>query len=711
MSDPAGKLARALSGAPFVMSASTRSRRAGRLHRRVRPRLVRADPAAACLPERVAPTARRGTASPAPVSPAAVSLAAVSRKTPRVAGHAPRTAHALLLAVVAATAGPLHAQTPAPAAGTSREAASAPSSLDTVTVTATRTPSRIADTVAEVTVVERVDIERASGRTLAELLSRQPGLQWTSNGGLGKTSSVFIRGLESRHTLLLVDGVRLGSATVGTPSWDNLPLDAIERIEIVRGPLSSVYGSDAAGGVIQVFTRRGRPGVHGNATASAGSDRYGQLGGGVAFGQGGFDGAVQFSHTQNRGFSSTNERALFGVFNPDTDGFRQNAGSLRLGWEPAPGWRIDAMALESDGETQYDDGPDVDSRAKLRNGVQSLQASGRLGAGWTTLLRYGRSTDVYDTLATASAFTPLGATRTEQRQLGWENAFDTPVGTALALVERIEQDVSRPGQAYTTSARTIDAVGLGLTGEAARHAWQAAVRHDSNSQFGDQTTGSAGYGFALTPRWRVAGSYGTSFVAPSFNQLYFPGFGNPDLLPEEGRHGELSLRWTSGGQTLRTAWVDNRIRGYIPSGPLPANVPRSRIDGLVMSYEGRWTGLVAGASYEHLDPRNATEGSPDAGNLLPRRARDAFRAQADWLLGRASVGGTLSAFSHRFEDPANRLRLAGFATLDLRADWALTPEWTIGARLNNLADKVYETAYGFNQPGREAFVTLRWAQR
>jgi vitamin B12 transporter len=650
-------------------------------------------------------------------APARRSVLASSRSTfpclpaPRRAPPPPPRARAaaafgtprrLLCTALALAAGPLWAQS---------GAAPEPSPLDAVTVTATRTPARIADTVAEVSVIERADIERATGRTLPELLARQPGLQVSSNGGLGKTSSVFIRGLESRHTLLLVDGVRLGSATVGTPSWDNLPLDTIERIEIVRGPLSSVYGSEAAGGVVQVFTRRGLAGLHGNASATAGSNRYGQLGGGLQFGQGALDGAVQFSHTQTRGFSSTNSRAQFGVHNPDDDGFRQNTGSIRLGYRLNPDWRIDGMALESDGETQYDDGPNVDSRARLRNGVQSVQASGRISAGWQTRLRLGRSTDVYDTLATASPFTPLGATRTEQRQLGWENTVATPIGTALALVERIEQDVSRPGAAYTVSQRTIDAVGLGLTGEAARHAWQAGLRHDSNSQFGGQTTGSAGYGFALAPSWRIAGSYGSSFVAPSFNQLYFPGFGNPNLLPEEGRHGEVSLRWASGGQSLRTAWVDNRIRGYIPSGPLPANIPRSRIDGLVVSYEGRWTGFVAGASFEHLDPRNATDGSPNNGNLLPRRARDAFRAQGDWTFGQATVGGTLSAFSERFEDAANRLRMAGFTTLDLRADWALNREWTIGARLNNLAGKLYETAYGFNQPGREGYLTLRWAQR
>ena len=136
-------------------------------------------------------------------------------------------------------------------------AAGAASAQQQVIVTATRVPVPVNQLVAEVTVIDRAAIERSEGRTLVELLAQQPGLQFASNGGLGKTATLFIRGLEGRHTLLLVDGVRLGSATVGTPSLDNLPLEAVERIEIVRGPMSAVYGSGAFGGVIQVFTRQG----------------------------------------------------------------------------------------------------------------------------------------------------------------------------------------------------------------------------------------------------------------------------------------------------------------------------------------------------------------------------------------------------------------------------------------------------------------------
>jgi vitamin B12 transporter len=318
---------------------------------------------------------------------------------------------------------------------------------------------------------------------------------------------------------------------------------------------------------------------------------------------------------------------------------------------------------------------------------------------------------VFDTQVSASAFAALGPVETVQRQLSWQNTLATPAGTALALLERIEQHVQRPGTPFAVSDRAINAGALGLNGSAAGHTWQASLRHDRNSQFGGQTTGALGYGYDVTPAWRVAASYGTSFVAPSFNQLYFPGFGNPDLQPEEGKHGELSVRWTAGDHSVRAAWFEHRIRSYISSGPAPANIPRTRIDGATLSYDGRWNDLVLGASLDHVDPRNATTASPSFDKQLPRRAKKAIKAHADWTHGDFGVGATWVAFSERYDNAVNTLRLPGYGTLDLRADWSFAPDWTLGARLNNAAGKIYETVYGYNQPGRELYVSLRYAPR
>ena len=584
----------------------------------------------------------------------------------------------------------------------------ATSTVEEVVVTGTRTPTRIDEALGDVTVISRDQIEQSAGKTLAELLGQHAGVQFWSSGGLGKASSVSLRGLEARHTLLLIDGVRYSSATVGTPTWENIPLESIERIEIVRGPLSGLYGSDAVGGVIQIFTRRGKDGFRGNAVATVGSKRYGQLGAGLSFGQGAFDGSVQVQRTENRGFSATNSRVPFGSYNADNDGFRQNSVSAQLGWRIGGDWRADARLLQSDGVTQYDDGPGADAKAKLRSQVASVNVGGPVTAFWQTNLRVARSTDDYITLASASPFSDLGKIATVQDQLAWENTIATPIGAAVVILEQTKQKVSRPGEPFSVSDRDITGVAAGLNGQAGAHHWQANVRHDRNSQFGSQTTGTAAYGFDITSAWRVGASYGTSFVTPTFNQLYYPGYSNPKLLPEEGKQSEVNVRWLGSNQQARLTYFDSRIRGYISSGPLPTNIPRTRIDGVTASYETRIANVTLAASVDHVNPRNNTNGSSSYGKLLPRRVKDSAKLGADIDLGAWRVGGSFVAFSERFDNASNTTRLPGFATLDLRADWRFSKGWSVGVRLTNVTDKKYETVYGYNQAGREGYLTLRY---
>ena len=594
-------------------------------------------------------------------------------------------------------------------AQTAPATATVASKVDTVIVTATRTPTRVDQALGDVTVIDRDQIEQSTGKTLAELLGQQAGVQFWANGGQGKPSSVSLRGLEARHTLLLIDGVRYSSATLGTPTWENIPLESIERIEIVRGPLSGLYGSDAVGGVIQIFTRRGKDGLRGNAVATVGSKHYAQLGAGLSFGQGAFDGSVQVQRTENRGFSATNSHVPFGQYNPDNDGFRQNSGNAQLGWKVGGGWRVDARILQSDGVTQYDDGLGADAKAKLRSQVASVNVGGPVTALWQTNVRVARSTDDYVTLASASPYSDLGKIATVQDQLAWENTIATPIGAAVVILEQTKQKVSRPGTPFTVSDRDITGIAAGLNGGAGAHHWQANLRHDKNSQFGSQTTGTAAYGFDLTSAWRIGAAYGTSFVAPTFNQLYYPGYSNPKLLPEEGKQSEVNVRWLGNNQQARVTYFDSRIRGYISSGPLPTNIPRTRIDGVTASYEARIANVTLAASVDHVNPRNDSSGSSSFGKLLPRRVKDSAKLGADVDLGAWRLGGSLVAFGERFDDAANRTRLPGFATLDLRADWRLAKEWLVAVRLNNVTGKKYETVYGYNQPGREGYLTLRYS--
>jgi len=591
-------------------------------------------------------------------------------------------------------------------------AAAQPSSSDaqSVVVTATRTPVQASMSVADVTVVDRSALEAATGRTLADVLARQAGLQAWSSGGLGKVASVSVRGLEARHTLLLIDGVRHGSATVGAPSLDNIPIEAIDRIEIVRGPLSSLYGSDAAGGVIQVFTRGGARGLTGQATATAGSDRYRTLSGGLRFGGGLVDGAVQLQALRIGGFSDTRAGAPFGVHDPDRDGFDQNSATVQLGLQLPASWRLQASALHSRGDSRFDDGPGTDARARLRAEVASLQLAGPVIGNWRTSLRASRSIDEYDILASASPFTTLGVIGTEQRQLSWENTVATPAGTLLLLAERLDQDVSRPGTPFDVASRRIDAVALGLEGGVGAHRWQFALRRDRNSQFGLQTTGSAAYGYDLDARWRVGASAGTSFQAPSFNQLYYPGFGNPALLPEKGDHRELWLRWALGGHEVRVTAFASDIRGYITPGQNPTNVD-AEVDGLSVSASAAVLGWDLSASGEWIDPRNANPRHAQFGRQLPRRAREIVRLAAERRLGSWTLGANLLRSGLRFEELANTTRLPGYTVVDLRVERSFGREWHLGLALNNAGDRRYETVLGYNQPGRQLLATLRYAGR
>lgn len=588
-------------------------------------------------------------------------------------------------------------------------AQSGSAALDPVVVTATRTPQRTSDLVAEVTVLERADIERTEARTFSELLAQAAGVQLAANGGLGKTSSLFVRGLEARHVLLLVDGVRVGSATLGAPSLDNLPLAAIERIEIVRGPMTSLYGSGAMGAVIQVFTRRAASSPTADARAAAGSRGYRMAGAGASLPQ-----PVAISawvqHLANDGFSATNAKVPFGNFNPDDDGFRQNAGSVNASIPLPGGWRVDALAMASRGTTHYDDGPGADTRAGLRNEVSSVGAGGALTESWRTQIAYGRSVDVFDTLASASPFVTLGAIRTTQTQWTWSNAVRLPAGELLGAVERIEQNVARPGAPFAVSERTIDAATLGYTLAAGPHDLQASLRRDRNSQFGGQTTGAVAYAYALTDAFRAGASYGESFTAPSFNQLYFPGFGNPNLLPEQGEHYEVFGAWRSGHRQARLTVYEHRYRGFISAGPLPANLPRVKITGATLAAQVRAGAFDLGGSIDYVDPRNDTDGT-NKGRRLPRRALATAALDASHTRGPWTLGAALRAAGNRYDDAANTIRMGGYAVLDLRADWRAARDWTVGLRLNNVLDKAYETAYGYNQAGREIYANVRWALR
>jgi vitamin B12 transporter len=571
-----------------------------------------------------------------------------------------------------------------------------------VVVTASRIETRTDDLVSDVAVIDRTAIETSSGRTLTEVLARNAGLQTFSNGGLGKNSGVYTRGTETRHTILLIDGVRYGSATTGAPSWDNIPLDMIERIEVLKGPASALYGSEAVGGVVQVFTRKGVKGFTPYASLSLGSNSFVQASAGLSGGDSKLSYAFGVQKTHDKGFSTTNSNVAFGNYNADRDAFKQDAVNASVAYQITPDWRLDAGLLYADGVSHYDDGPTGDTRTAVRSQTLRAGIEGKVLPSWKTQFRVSQAIDNANDIE--SVFFP-SKFNTKQDQISWQNDIDTPIGVALVGVERLTQKVDS-STAYDVTQRTVSSYFAGLNGASGSHSWQANLRRDSNSQFGDNNTWFAGYGYKINPAWRVNASYGTSFVAPSFNQLYYPGFGNTALQPEKGRNLDLGVTYSQNGQTVKLVHFDNKIQGFITGSTKAESIPRARIKGWTLGYDGAFGPLNVRATIDALDPRNEL-----TGKLLQRRARNQFTLGADYTTGAWTFGGSLLNVGSRFDDTKNIQALNSYTTMDVFVNYAISKDLSLQTKVNNVANKSYETSYGFNQAGRSVFVTLRYAMK
>lgn len=577
-------------------------------------------------------------------------------------------------------------------------------SLSETVVTATRVATPLSDVVPDTIVIDRAQIEQQASRSLPEILARLASVQISSSGGLGQSTSVFIRGADANGVLLLVDGVRYGSATLGSPVWDNIPVEMIDRIEVVKGPASAMYGSDAVGGVVQIFTRKasaGDPSFSPRVSATIGSDRYGQIGAGFSGASGAASYSLDVQRTTVDSFSATNANAHYGVYNPDRDPFQQNAVNASFGYQLNRDWKLSTGMLYSDGLNHFDDGPDYDTRAAVRTQVGFLGATGAITSDWTTQLRYSRSED-YSRNIVAQPYNLPGLFETTENQYLWQNDIATRIGTVVAGLERREQGVDSD-TAYTVTDRTIDSAFVGLTGSAGIQSWQLNARHDSNSQFGDHDTWFAGYALRPWEHWRFSVSQGTSFTAPSFNQLYYPDYGNPDLKPQTGKNTEGSVTWSQGGQTVKLIGYDNKIEGFITDTTLPQNVPYARITGGTLSYDGQFGKFGVHASYDSLDPRNEV-----TGQQLARRSKEQATLSLDYTTGPWRFGGSALHVGSRYDDSANTVVLDPYTTIDLYVDYRFDKNWSVQGRIVNFTNQHYETAYGYNQPGRGAYLTVRW---
>jgi vitamin B12 transporter len=586
--------------------------------------------------------------------------------------------------------------------------------LTEVVVTANRLAEPEAQALASVSLFTRADIQSRQARSLEDLLAGADGVVVGNNGGPGKLTSLFVRGTEADQLLVLVDGVRIGSATAGTAAVQNLPVEMIDRVELVRGPRSSLYGADAIGGVLQVFTRHGGGDWRPDASISGGSFDTRQLRAHVG---GGSERAwlqLEGSWEHTRGFDACrgSSTAFAGCYTeePDRDGYRYRSASLRAGGMLGTSTTVDANLLRAGSEVEFDGS--FTNRSRLLQQVAGVGITQALDGFGSLALHLGsardRSRDYHD-----DSFNGFFETRRDSASLQWD------VQPAIAHTFTMGVDFLRDHVDSTTdyTVDSRDDLGVFTQYVAGIGHWrlEGSLRGDDNEQFGTHGTGAAALGYAFNDALQVLAQYGTGFKAPTFNDLYYPAdpvFGpasNENLKPERSRSVEIAVRGMLQQASWRVSLYHTRIRDLIglDANYLPANIDDARIRGVEAS--GRlalqgWN-IEAGATLQDAEDRG--EGA-SRGRQLPRRPRIAGNVDVSRRVGSMTLGARWLGQGHRFDDADGTRPLDGYGTLDLRAEAPLSRSMRLQLRAANVLDKRYETVAWYNQPGRALYFTLRY---
>jgi vitamin B12 transporter len=582
-----------------------------------------------------------------------------------------------------------------------------------VVVTATRTAITVDDALSSVSVITRADIERLQPLSLADLLTGLPGVSFANAGGYGQQTSLFLRGTNSAHSLVLVDGVRIGGIGSGLAAFEQIPVEQIERIEVVRGPRSSLYGADAIGGVIQIFTRRGSQdgALRPSFSVTTGSQNLlrGQFGLSGGDEHAWYNLAVGAQHTRGINSCRVGAGTVFaGCYTdePDNDPYRNENLVANGGYRWDNGAELRGSWLRSLGEIHFDGS--YQNRSRTVQQTAGAAFSFNPLQAWKTTLSAGQNIDRYDNYENESF---VGYIWSKRNQASWQNDVSLADNQLLTLGvdwqgEKIESDTG-----FLATRRHDTGSYLQYQGRFGRNEVQLSARRDHNSQYGDHDTGAAAWGYRFDDGLKLSASYGSAFHAPTFNDLYYPyGSGNPDLKPEQSRSAELGLSRQLGSWNWAVNAYQTRIDQLIAldSNYFPMNVSKARIRGVEGQLGVNLGGWQLQGYASWLQPRN-DDGGVNDGRVLQRRPEHTARIDLDRRIGEWGIGATVNGAGRAFDDAANRHALGGYSTTDLRASWHFAPGWQLEARIANVFDRQYETVWYYNQPGRSGFLTLRYS--
>ena len=590
--------------------------------------------------------------------------------------------------------------------------------LDEIVVTATRLPQLLSQTIADTTVLNEQDIRRSGAPDVSTLLRSLAGIEVVQQGGLGSQTAVGMRGTNSNQLLVLLDGVRLDSATTGATAISQIMLDSIDRIEVVRGNVSSLYGSEAIGGVIQLFTKLGQGTPTLNASAGGGSH-------GTQHYSAGFSGAVNATsfnvnaaNIKTNGVSSLNPLLAPGV-NPNKNGYDNTTFNAQIKQMINADHALSASIFSSRGNSSFD----VTNAASVLNNIIanntkiSLVSDDQLSDIWHSQMRLAQAVDDNHTYG----MYPYRS-RTQDNQFAWQNNIKIADTQNLTLsVEHLMQAVASD-TAYTQTGRKVNSVLGGYTGVFGSQQLQINVRRDNYSDFGTANTGLLGYGVAFADSLRATASISNAFRAPTLNDMFFPytdyGYGytyagNPDLKPERSQNKEAGLHYAATGERIDIVYFDNRISDLINTnadGTSMTNINQVHITGQELSYAGDFGNKHLSAGMTFQNPIDEATGA-----VLQRRARQFGRLAVlldfnDWnLSAEVRYSGVRQDVNYNTY-PYAFVALPAYQLLNLTAKYQISKQLSLSARLDNLFNREYSEVYSYNTLGRTLFVGLTYRQ-
>ncbi len=583
--------------------------------------------------------------------------------------------------------------------------------LSEMLVTASRTEVPHSELSAAATVFTRQDIDRLQVKSLPELLSGSTGIDITQNGGIGTISSIFMRGTNSDHVLVLIDGIKVGSASAGTTPFEFVPIDQIDRVEIIRGPQSSLYGSEALGGVIQIFTRKTEGSTKPKVMLSTGGGSYDTYrASGLVSGE--WQNSWYSLGASSLGSAGINARqpipGPYGFSQPDRDGFQNTAMNARAGHRFANDAEVEASFMRAQGDIAYDANFGGD-HSNFITQVVGLSAKTKLLNNLLSSLRLGQSRDENTSFLPDNAF--YSRFNTTRWNASWLNDFSLTPSDKIILGSDYRLDEIDSSTQFTKTSRYDVGVFAEYRGQFwQRHFVNSSVRWDTNEAVGEYVTGSVGWRANWEYGLSTFANFGNAFKAPSFNDLYFPDYGNPHLKPEESTSFEAGLAG-------KYPWLQWELRAYHTNidnliSPVPdknfnymaQNLGRAQIDGLEAEIATQILGWQSKLNMNILSPV-----SRDSNTRLPRRADQTLSFDVSRSIADVDVGAKLLAQDHRFDNAQNTIKVGGYVTVDLRAAYHLNKNWTLSAKLNNLLDKEYHTVNTYNTPGRNFFFTIQYS--